>query len=462
MKWMPTVAASLSLTIPLGVASSVQAVQVLAGPTNGQFTIGSLPNGNYRFCADRPPSGIDRENGPCFRFRKVGEDIVGEYYYPYKGSTVCLTGQVNNNTVTGQGLEPLPASGDARFDSLPGSELVAWETEGNLQVRRATRLGTDTGRDRIRYRSALLNLNGFYQYNAGTVLPPQNCFNVVARTPQPEPDDSTTSEPPANQSPPEPSDRASSDNFIPVGDSAYYSQPIYLDRGSIESAGTEAYQYTTVVGLDSRDAETDYTVDCDNLYRVRVLRSRYYDEQGAISEVEPIDREQTVSPNDLTAPQYRANQIVCDQPGEGTAPTTNIPAPQNVSYARYVNERFNFSVQYPENILMPQPPPTNLDGRTFTSRDSRITMRVYGQNNALSRTLAERYQEALQEQSGTITYRNQGDNWFIISGYRAGDVFYTKTILENNNFKTLSLVYDRDLQAEFDPIVAEISRSFDG
>lgn len=150
---------------------------VMNGPANRTFAIASLPNGNYRFCSDDPPSDINRVSGACFRFRKAGQDIVGDYYYPYEGSSICLTGKVNGNTVTGQGLELLPLSASLP-SNLPGeNERTDWRQEGFLQVGRAERTNNYRNRrDAIRYRSAMLDLSSFYQYNAGAVLPPQQCF----------------------------------------------------------------------------------------------------------------------------------------------------------------------------------------------------------------------------------------------------------------------------------------------
>jgi hypothetical protein len=80
-----------------GVSPIADAAQVIRGPTDTarQFTVESLPDGNYRLCSDSAPADIQRVSGVCFRFRKQGEDIVGEYYYPYEGSQVCLNGEVN-------------------------------------------------------------------------------------------------------------------------------------------------------------------------------------------------------------------------------------------------------------------------------------------------------------------------------------------------------------------------------
>jgi len=314
-------------TVLTGLAPIAQAERVIGGPTDNQFMIGSLSDGNYRFCSDRP-ADIQRVSGACFRFRKQGEDVVGEYYYPHEGSRICITGEVNQNTVTGQGIEQLEPAAEPTSD-LPREEMEDWRQDGFLQVGRAQFEETWGESNYIRFRSALLNLNNFYQFNAGTVLPPQTC--TIAQ----------------------------SDN-----------------------------------------------------------------------------------------------------------PAAQIPEPSEVTYESYVNERFDYRVLYPANILTPQDPPTNQDGRTFQSPDRQIVMQVYGRNNALSESLNERYQQVLQQRSNadldrSVTYQTIGDNFFVVSGYQGEWIFYQKTILDNDVFKTLEFSYHRSFQPAFDLIVSEVANSFE-
>jgi len=305
-----------------GVSPIADAAQVIRGPTDTarQFTVESLPNGNYRLCSDSAPADIERVSGVCFRFRKQGEEIVGEYYYPYEGSQVCLNGEVNRNTVTGQAVEKMKTTPD-----LP-QERHNWRQEGFLQVGRPKLQATWNEATYVRYRSAILNLNQFYQFNAGTVLPPQNCAINIP------------------------------------------------ENGQIPQAST-------------------------------------------------------------------------------------------VEYQPYQNDRFNYSVQYPGNLLTPQKEPTNGDGQTFQSPEGKIVMQVYGRHNVLSKSLAERYQQVLQNRSdagpnATITGQSISDNCFVVSGYRGNWVFYQKTFLENDSFKTLEFSYPRSFQSQFDPIVTEVTHSF--
>lgn len=274
-----------------------QAAEVIAGPTGTQFKIASLPNGNYRFCSDRPPSDIQRVSGVCLRFQKNGDQIVGDYYYPYKGSSICLNGRVNGNTVTGQGLERFSIDA-APPDDFDQDSLHDWRQDGFLEVGRGVAV-SDRPADQkaVRYRSALLNLNNFYQYNAGTVLPPSGCNLPTTRAARPTPD---------------------RENLRQVGESAFYNgEPVYLDETSITAVDDNEYRYQTLIGVPDRLSETEYRLDCDNLGTVQVLRSRYYDSDGDLQEVEVVNRavsaEQRDNPNAAPSNQrYNASRYICN------------------------------------------------------------------------------------------------------------------------------------------------------
>ena len=149
------------------------------------------------------------------------------------------------------------------------------------------------------------------------------------------------------------------------------------------------------------------------------------------------------------------------------AQSNNIAIAQNITYSRYYNSRFNYSVAYPASILIPQGESQNGDGQKFVSKDKSITLLVYGSHNALNQQLAELYRT--QSRSATrenptrvVTYKTRGNDWFVVSGYEDGKVFYNKTILRNGDFKVLELRYNKSLQPKFDPIAAEIAKSFKG
>jgi len=294
-RWLSPIAlgsATLLCSAPLALGADV-----IAGPTGSQFTITSLPDGNYRFCSDRPPSDIQRVSGVCFRFQKAGDAITGDYYYPYEGSSICLTGQVNGNTVSGQGLERFSIN-SAPPDDFDQESLHNWRQDGFLQIGRGVAV-SDRPEDQkaVRYRSALLNLNNFYQYNAGTVLPTSECNLPTPRAASPTP---------------------ARDILRQIGSSRFYgNEPIYLDETSITAVGDNEYRYQTLIGVPDRLSESEYRLDCDNLDTVQILRSRYYDSDGDLQEVEIVNRDVSAElREDLDASpsnqRYNASRYICN------------------------------------------------------------------------------------------------------------------------------------------------------
>ncbi len=415
-----------------GMATAAQSAEVVAGPAGGSFAVGSLPDGNYRFCSERPAGEDAQAAGACFRFRKEAQNIIGTYYYPNKGSSVCFRGQVNNNTFSGQAIERFSA-GETPPENFSQAQLSKWETAGFLQVGNGLYVDDLNRRDAILYRSALLNLNNFYQYNAGRVSPPVSCptrpGSLVSVSPAPS-------------------------ELREVGTSVYYNQPIYLDFSSVTSVTPSTYLYTTLIGRSSRLSETEYQVDCQNPESIEVLRSRYYDRDGDLQELELVNKTVPVNRSSPFATQrYNAIQYVCQEYAQ-----IDISSPtDNDSYERYRNRRFSYTVLYPSDILIPQSEPANEDGQFFKSASGNIQMRVYGESSS-SETLKQRYEQAQIGRSST--YQAISDDFFVISGTNNGKVFYQKALREGDIFKVLEIEYDQALSREFDEVAQVIADSF--
>jgi len=67
---------------------------------------------------------------------------------------------------------------------------------------------------------------------------------------------------------------------------------------------------------------------------------------------------------------------------------------------------------------------------------------VEGSNKVLDESLEEQYFEDSRggmndNPKKVVTYKVSKYNRFVVSGYNSGKVFYQKTILNNNQFKTL-------------------------
>ena len=144
------------------------------------------------------------------------------------------------------------------------------------------------------------------------------------------------------------------------------------------------------------------------------------------------------------------------------APSSQRTADQH-GWMTYVNVRFQYSICYPQDLLVPQGEAANSDGQRFLSSKDNVELAVYGGNNALDQTLRQRLSETasrLVGSSGKVTYKAQKANWFVVSGQSGQTIFYVKTILNRDQFKTFELTYDRAAAALYDPLVARFVACF--
>jgi len=131
-----------------------------------------------------------------------------------------------------------------------------------------------------------------------------------------------------------------------------------------------------------------------------------------------------------------------------------------VPYTRYINTRYGFSIPYPSRLLVPQPPPGNNDGREFLSQDERVHMSAWGTYNVMEETLAGRMASEKGDPDRTVTYEAMKADWFVLSGYIEGRIFYQRTYLVDDIFYTFFIVYDEAVSDIYDPITAHISNEF--
>lgn len=137
-----------------------------------------------------------------------------------------------------------------------------------------------------------------------------------------------------------------------------------------------------------------------------------------------------------------------------------LSASAQVKYTSYVNDRFEFLVEYPSSILTPQPQPENGDGRTFMSRDKNIEMRAWGQNNALGRTIEQQFAEA-KRQCGKTSYERVDAMVFVVSCVKNGRITYQRSIYRESDdvFVNFLIEYPVRDKRRFDPIVTRIANS---
>jgi hypothetical protein len=137
-----------------------------------QPKVSSLPDGNYRYVTASTPiteTELAQTESLIFLFRKKGNNITGQLSQANSSNSICISGQVNGNTITGAAVELSEPNDEAILRNC-GEEFVVWDVAGSLRVRRGKKEGK-----KVIYTSVILDLNGYNRINAGTKFPPISC-----------------------------------------------------------------------------------------------------------------------------------------------------------------------------------------------------------------------------------------------------------------------------------------------
>ncbi len=136
-----------------------------------------------------------------------------------------------------------------------------------------------------------------------------------------------------------------------------------------------------------------------------------------------------------------------------------------IFYMTYVNARYQFEVLFPKDLLKPNPPPDNNDGRSFDSDDKQVYMVVWGGYNVMGNTWKEDFKSALDGfEDAQITYKIFKKNMFVISGMRKDKIFYRKQLRVTEEggevFLGFEIEYPKKDKEIWNAIAAKCANSF--
>ena len=127
----------------------------------------------------------------------------------------------------------------------------------------------------------------------------------------------------------------------------------------------------------------------------------------------------------------------------------------NMSYNTYVNPRFGYSIDYPSEMKETHVP-DNDDGRVFEYNE--LTITVSGMYNATDSDVKSMFE---MSHKSSDTYTVVRNNWFVCSGVNnKGNIYYQKTILNNDTWYTVILDYPKSMKEELDNVVNRVTNSF--
>ena len=136
------------------------------------------------------------------------------------------------------------------------------------------------------------------------------------------------------------------------------------------------------------------------------------------------------------------------------------PVSGGAAFATYANSRFNYTVDYPADLLVPQPEAENGDGRAFNAKTGKAQILVYGSYNALNESPAELAQRAESDCTGQhAQYRLAKPKLVAISCTSGESILYQKTMIEGDTLTTLRATYPASERKTWDGVIAAMARS---
>lgn len=120
----------------------------------------------------------------------------------------------------------------------------------------------------------------------------------------------------------------------------------------------------------------------------------------------------------------------------------------------YCNERFEYCLNYP-SVFEPFGSSKSNDGQIFYIDGGKIELLVWGSVNGQNRTLEQ--EKAYISQSRNVEYQTINPNFFVISGFENGKVYYLRTEKTSTGFRSFEIRYPREEKETYDKFIEKIN-----
>lgn len=127
-------------------------------------------------------------------------------------------------------------------------------------------------------------------------------------------------------------------------------------------------------------------------------------------------------------------------------------------YIPYTNSRFGFSIFYPDFLTTIYYSDSG-DGVEFSNATNDVKLTVNGKNLNFKSTAKREYDEDLGLQINVIDHKLE-DNSYTISGSKGDYLYYQYVVVGNSSANKFKLVYPKNYEEEFKPIINRLKSSF--
>jgi hypothetical protein len=143
---------------------------------------------------------------------------------------------------------------------------------------------------------------------------------------------------------------------------------------------------------------------------------------------------------------------------------------KEITFKNYCSSSYGFCVDYPEGILFPQGESDNGDGQMFKSKNADNYLQVSRDYRDVAEedskfSLEDAYQldtwsKDPDKPKRVLTYKKLGKNFYVVSGYNNGKVFYQKTIIFDDILATCMIEYNEAEKLVYDKVCDRVYKSF--
>lgn len=137
---------------------------------------------------------------------------------------------------------------------------------------------------------------------------------------------------------------------------------------------------------------------------------------------------------------------------------TYLKAAERLTYKNYYNQRYKFSIKYPDNLVKGEES-TNGDGITLTNENGDVKLIVFGSNNIFDVTAKSAYEDTLKEIKNA-SYKKQSGNWYVVSWVKNDKIIYKKEVVGDGSINTLIFEYPLTQKKLYDEFLQNLDSYF--